>query len=88
MAVSFVEDLRGKRRITNRGMEKRVYLRSLRSREGQGATVRLFSILDSLIIVTIETVAEKELQFNRVILRHYSLFTPDFKQGETKTVTV
>jgi hypothetical protein len=40
------------------------------------------SILNSLILVTIETVVGKELQFNRAILCHYSLLTPDFKHGD------
>ena len=65
-----------------RGMEARVYLRSPRSGEGQGVTVGLFSILNNLILVSTETVVEKEPQFNRAILRHYSLFTPGFKHGE------
>ena len=42
----------------------------------------LYSILNNLILVTIKTVVGKKLQFNRAVLRHYSLLTSDFKHGD------
>jgi len=40
------------------------------------------SILKSLILITIETVVGKDLQFVRAVLHRYSLLTSDFKHGD------
>ena len=52
----------------------------------------IFSFLDSLdwrcsiwkglILITIETIVGKDLQFHRAVLRCYSLLTSDFKHGD------
>jgi len=40
------------------------------------------SIWKSLILITIETIVGKDLQFHRAVLHYYSLLTSDFKHGD------
>ena len=91
VATSFIKDKKGRKGLLIRVWKSKYIWETadLEKVKGQRSDDSLLdplgskcSILRSLILFTIETVVGKDLQFNRAILRCYSLLILHFNHGD------